>query len=69
MAKADVDKSVKERLAKNHACYILVTCDGPQENGQMQVEMSYQGDPALASYLLIGAQNIIDEDSTLEEYC
>ncbi|MBA3237203.1 MAG: hypothetical protein H0T62_02490 [Parachlamydiaceae bacterium] len=66
-AKADVDKSVKARLAKNHACYVLVTCDGPQENGQMQVEMSYQGDPVLASYLLHGAQNIIDEDTILED--
>jgi hypothetical protein len=39
---------------------VLLTCDGPQENGQMQVEMSCEGDPVLASYMLHNAQSIID---------
>lgn len=55
-------KTINAKLAKNHACYILVTCDKPGINGDMQVEMSYQGDPTLASYLLEGAQSLIDED-------
>lgn len=56
-------KAIKKKLAETHACYVLVTCDGPEEDGKMQVEMSYQGDPSLASYILEGAQNIIEEDA------
>lgn len=48
-------------LAKRHACYVLVTCKEPCEDGEMQVEMSYEGDPALAAYLLEGAQRFIDD--------
>lgn len=61
--KPDVDKRIKERLAKNHACYVLITCDEPADDGQMQVEMTYEGDPALAAYLLQGAQSYMDEQS------
>jgi hypothetical protein len=65
----DSDKSIKARLAKSHTCYVLLTCDGPEEDGQMQVEMSYEGDPVLASYLLQGAQTIIDDDATQAYRC
>ncbi|MGZ3633722.1 MAG: hypothetical protein ACXWM7_05535 [Parachlamydiaceae bacterium] len=63
MKDKQADKSIKATLAKNHVCYVLLTCDGPKSNGQMQVEMSYEGDPVLASYLLQGAQTIIDNDA------
>lgn len=57
-------KEIKESLSKNnHACYVLITCDEPSDNGDMQVEMMYEGDAALASYLLQGAQSIIEEQS------
>lgn len=56
------EKSITDRLAKNHACYVLVTCDDPSEDGNMQVEMSYHGDASLASMLLHGAQTYIDEE-------
>ncbi|MBA3602122.1 MAG: hypothetical protein H0W50_00385 [Parachlamydiaceae bacterium] len=59
----DIDKSIKARLEKNHACYVLLTCDAPQENGKMEVKLSYKGDPFLALYMLDGAQSIIDEDA------
>ena len=52
---------ITEELAKNHACYVLITCDAPSTAGDFEVRMTYEGDPALASYLLQGAQNIIDE--------
>ena len=55
------DKKIKEALAKNHACYVLITCDEPSTDGNMQVEMTYEGDATLAAYLLQGAQNFIDE--------
>jgi len=59
-----IDKEIRKQLAKKHACYVLVTCDQPTEEGKMNVEMSYDGDPALASFLLQGAQDyFIEQDA------
>lgn len=54
-------KRIKEKLAKNNVCYVLITCAEPSDTGDMQVEMTYEGDAALACYLLQGAQNFIEE--------
>jgi len=62
-----IDKEIKDKLARNHACYILITCDSPALDGRMQVEMSYEGDPILAAYLLQGAQNILEEEQNSTE--
>lgn len=58
--KHDLSLQLKEELGKNHACYVLITCDEPSIAGDFQVEMTSEGDPTLISYLLHGAQNIID---------
>ncbi len=63
--KHDKEEQLKKTLAKNHVCYVLITCDEPSEDGQMQVEMTYEGDATVAAYLLQGAQSIIDEESEL----
>lgn len=65
--KRDVQDRIKKTLAKNHACYVLITCDQPSIGGNMEVQMSYEGDAALASYLLQGAQTIIEEDEALAD--
>lgn len=62
----DQEKQLKETLAKNHACYVLITCDEPTEDGEMQVEMTYEGDATVAAYLIQGAQSFIDEDTENE---
>ena len=59
--KRGAEKCLKDELAKKHACYVLITCDAPSDDGKMQVEMSYEGDAALAAYILQGAQLRIDE--------
>lgn len=64
--RADVQKRLKKTLAKNHAYYVLITCDRPTENGQMNVEMTYEGDANIAAYLLQGAQHFIDEQEEVE---
>ncbi len=64
--KADLHRDVKRTLAKKHACYILITCNQPSGGGEMAVEMSYEGDALLASYLLQGAQSIVDNDLELQ---
>lgn len=58
----EVHKKVKKLLAKDYAGFVLITCKNPKNNGQMQVEMSYEGDPVLAAYLLEGAQGYLDEE-------
>lgn len=54
---------VKQALGENNACYVLITCGTPSKDGKMQVEMSYEGDPLLAAYLVESAQNIIDVEN------
>lgn len=61
--KRNVDKDIRESLAKKHACYVLITCDVPADDGNMQVEMSYEGDATLAAYLLQGAQTFIEDQA------
>jgi len=60
--KRHIAKDLQDRLAKRHACYVLITCNEPSDDGQMQVEMSYQGDATLAAYILHGAQLHIDKE-------
>lgn len=55
-------KHLQEVLDKDPSCYVLITCGQPTEDGQMQVEMTYQGDATLAAYLLQGAQMVIDQE-------
>lgn len=57
---------LQEMLDNNPSCYVLITCGQPSEDGQMCVEMTYQGDAALASYLLQGAQLYIDQEEDQE---
>ncbi|MBS0623447.1 MAG: hypothetical protein JSS62_02380 [Verrucomicrobia bacterium] len=59
------DKKNKEISPPQHACRILITCALPTGDGKMDVEMSYEGDPALASYLLERAQSYIEHDDEL----
>lgn len=67
MAKRDIEKGLKETLAKNHVCYVLITCDAPSDGGEMQVNMTYEGDASLAAYLLHGAQSFMDEQDEEDE--
>jgi hypothetical protein len=56
---SDQQQKIHELLAEKHACYVLITCDPPTESGEMQVKMTYEGDPLLAAYLVQGAQTYI----------
>ena len=48
------------------ACYVLITCGEANEDGKMQVELTYEGDPVLAAYLLENAQGFLSEDNEAE---
>lgn len=47
-------------LSRENACYVLITCGLPAEDGKMQVEMVYEGDASLAAYLIESAQGLLD---------
>jgi hypothetical protein len=59
--KNTIPQDIKSVLAKNNACYVLITCGEPSEDGKMQVEMTYEGDADLAAYLIESAQGFIDD--------
>lgn len=49
-----------------YACRIMITCGHPSNDGKMDVEMSYDGDPTLASYLLDRAQNYMNQEDEVD---
>ena len=53
-------RAVPKELSKKNACYVLITCKEPSEDGKMQVEMTYEGDACLAAFLIESAQGFID---------
>ena len=64
--KGDVHQRVKKLLEKDFEGYVLVTCRPAGIDGKMQVEMSYEGDPILAAYLMEGAQGYLEEEEDSE---
>ena len=40
----ETERDIQETLLKENACYVLITCGQPSEDGKMQVEMTYEGD-------------------------
>ncbi len=59
---------IQEVLSKQHACYVLITCTEPNQKGEMGVQLFYEGDESLASYLIDQAQDLFaaDTDHQLE---
>ena len=55
-------------LNENCECYVLITCSKPSAEGKMQVEMTYEGDATLASYLIESAHSLMDENEALQSY-
>ena len=52
---------IKKELSGQYACYVLITCSDPSKNGNMEVEMSYEGDEMLAAFLLENAGQVFDQ--------
>lgn len=57
-------KALEDALDQNLSCYVLITCGASGIDGNMEVEMSYRGDAALASYLIQGAQSFLDQEES-----
>jgi hypothetical protein len=57
-------KDIRDFLSKNGKgrtiCYVLITCGEEKPDGTMDVEMKYEGDRFLASYMIESALKIIE---------
>lgn len=62
----DIHKELEKVFSKNHAGYVLITCENPNQDGSMKVEMTYGGSTALAHVLINGAFSFLDEQSSEE---
>jgi hypothetical protein len=58
---------IRKSLGENTACYVLITCSAPSEDGKMDVQMFYEGDEVLASYLVDNAQQVFEGQSRSEK--
>ncbi len=62
-------EDLRQALAESNACYVLITCAEPTEDGKMQVEMTYDGDPSLAAYLIESAHSLIEnQEETAKDF-
>ena len=68
--KPDEDTHQKiEDLLKNKS-YVIITCSSPSDEGQMEVNMSHNGDDALVSYLLeMGRDVLAEKFAAKEDFC
>lgn len=60
-------EKIKRSLKEVHACYVLITCSEPSQEGQMEVEMSYEGDESLAAFLVDNASQVFDKNLSQRE--
>ncbi len=60
-------EQVKQKLSEMHACYVLITCTEPSNDGRMEVEMDYDGDECLASMLVEQAVHIFENRLEIKE--
>lgn len=51
---------MKSILKEKYACYVLITCSEPANDGKMEVEMSFEGDEDLAALLVDNASQVFD---------
>lgn len=46
------------------ACYVLITCKEPAADGDMQVEMTCEGDESLIDYLISNIQDFFKSEQS-----
>ena len=55
--------NLRKALSEDNECYVLITCSKPSKAGKMQVEMTFEGDEGLASYLIETAKDAFRDQS------
>lgn len=56
----------KQILKKLYPCFVLITCTEPQKDGEMQVEMDFEGDEDLASMITEHATQVFDGRNSVQ---
>lgn len=54
-------EKIRRAVKDNCACYVLITCTEPNEEGKMEVEMDFEGDETLAAFLVDNAAGVFEE--------
>jgi hypothetical protein len=63
----NVEKEIKKFLGDKCACYVLITCSEPSPEGNMDVELNYEGDESLAAFLIENASQVFDDRKNRRE--
>ena len=50
---------------ENDGLFIMITCAPPSEDGKIQVEMTYEGDPFVVLYILKKAQEQFEQNDDI----
>ncbi len=58
---------LKKELGKGYACFVLITCTEPAPDGKMEVELDFEGDETLASFLIDNAAQVFEGRNTERE--
>jgi len=61
-ARVNFHEDVRTLLCDDHVGYVLVTCRKTTQAGKLEVEVSYEGEPDLACYLVDGAQSYFENE-------
>lgn len=60
-------KLTREEISDDCACYVLISCTKPDAKGNMQVQMSYEGEETLASFLVANASQAFEGNTSERE--
>jgi len=52
---------IEEPAEDSFVCEVVIRCKMPSLDGEMNVEMQYEGDRVLAAYLLSSAQRMLED--------
>ena len=59
--KGEVPEKIKRAFVRKKVCYVLISCEAPNHRGEMEVEMTFDGDQYLAGYLIESARQMFEE--------
>lgn len=59
--KGEVPEKVKRAFLRKKICYVLISCEEPNQKGEMEVEMTIDGDKYLAGYLTESAKQMLED--------
>jgi len=54
-------EKIKNTIGNQCACFVLITCSAPSAEGKMEVQMHFEGDESLASFLVENAAQVFDD--------